>query len=48
MANELGVFFGIVGVIVGFVLFIIGLNWLIKAWGWIPILFMAFWELSNF
>ena len=31
-----------------FLWFIIGLKWLIKAWGWIPILFSTFFELFGF
>ena len=40
--------FGILGVSIGFSLFVIGLKCLINAWEWLPILFSAFWELSKF
>ena len=36
-------FFACLGYLL-FLWFIIGLAWLINAWGWIPILFLSFWK----
>ena len=49
-ANKLSVFFFFifVGNLLGFLEVIIGFKWLVKAWGWIPILFVTFLQLSVF
>ena len=36
------------GIFIRFLSFIIGLEWRIKAWGLIPMILWAFWELSAF
>ena len=45
--NKIKRSFWIVGVIVVFLWLSIGSKWLINAWGWMPILFLTFWEFPN-